>query len=174
MKVLASSLLIAGSATALSPIQQVLQAPQHAPESWSRHVHDLQSSLSSLTKEARAIWDEVAMMFPEAMDKANFFSPPKKHTRKPDTHWEFITKGADIQSVWLEGKDGAEEREIDGELENYNMRSKGVDPSALGVDPAVKQISGYLDDEESDKHLFYCEESVIYTESPSLMFSRVL
>ena len=174
MRVLAPSLVIAGSASAFSPIQQVLQAPQYASESWSRPLHDLQGSLKSLSKETRAVWDEVAMMFPEAMDKANFFSPPKKHTRKPDSHWDSITKGADIQSVWVEGKDGAKEREIDGKLENYNMRSKGVDPSALGVDPGVKQISGYLDDEENDKHLFYCENGVMCTKTPQLTISRVL
>jgi L-rhamnose mutarotase len=28
---------------------------------------------------------------------------------------------------------------------------------ALGIDPGVKQYSGYLDDDENDKHLFYCE-----------------
>jgi cathepsin A (carboxypeptidase C) len=37
------------------------------------------------------------------------------------------------------------------------MRVKKVDPAALGVDK-VKQYSGYLDDEEEDKHLFYCEQ----------------
>ena len=156
MKFLASSLVIAGGAAAFSPIQQVLRAPHHAPESWTKPLHDLQASLKSLSKEARATWDEIAMMFPEAMDKANFFSPPKKHTRKPDAHWDFITQGADIQMVWVENADGVREREIDGKLESYSMRSKGVDPGALGVDPGVKQISGYLDDNENDKHLFYC------------------
>ena len=102
------------------------------------------------------------MTFPEAMDKANFFSSPKKHTRKPDSHWDFVTKGADIQSAWVENIDGVKEREIDGKLENYSMRSKGVDPSALGVDPDVKQISGYLDDDENDKHLFYCRITLLF------------
>ena len=156
MKVFTSSILIAGCATAFSPIQQVLKTPQHAQEAWPKTFHDLQKSLKSLNGEARAIWDEVATMFPEAMDKANLFSPPKKHARKPDTKWDFITKGADVQGVWVKGNDGTSEREIDGKLENYNMRSKAVNPGALGVDPGVKQISGYLDDEENDKHLFYC------------------
>ncbi|KAL9129473.1 MAG: hypothetical protein Q9217_002069 [Psora testacea] len=155
MKVLALSVLVLQSAVAFSPIQQVLQPPRHAPGSWTKPLLDLQNSLNSLTQEARAVWDEVAMLFPEAMDKASFFSPPKKHTRRPDSHWDFITKGADVQGAWLESADGVKEREIDGKLENYFMRSKGVDPSALGVDPDVKQISGYLDDDETDKHLFY-------------------
>ena len=105
---------------------------------------------------ARAIWDEVAMMYPEQMDKAAFFSNPKPHTRKHDSEWDYVVKGADIQSVWVENADGEKEREIDGKLENYSLRAKHVDPSVLGVDK-VKQYSGYLDDDEEDKHLFYCE-----------------
>lgn len=157
MKLIAPTVLLVGSAIAIAPIQQVLQAPQHVSDAWSKPLHNLQSSLKSLSQEARAVWDEVAAIFPEAMEKANFFSLPKKHTRKPNSHWDYIIKGADIQSVWIEREDGTKEREIDGKLETYNLRSKGVDPSALGVDPDVKQISGYLDDEENDKHLFYCE-----------------
>ncbi|KAG9971925.1 carboxypeptidase Y-like protein A, partial [Aureobasidium melanogenum] len=63
-------------------------------------------------------------------------------------------KGADIQSVWVENAQGQKEREIEGKLENYSLRTKKVDPSHLGVDK-VKQYSGYLDDDEDDKHLFY-------------------
>ena len=96
------------------------------------------------------------MMFPESMDKASFFSTPKKHTRRPNSHWDHIVKGADIQSVWVENSKGEKEREIDGKLEDYSLRAKKVDPSGLGVDPGVKQYSGYLDDDENDKHLFYC------------------
>ena len=101
------------------------------------------------------------MTFPEAMDHANFFSPPKKHTRRADGHWDFITKGTDMEDPWIEKADRMGEKEADGELESYSLRSKGVDPSALGVDPGVKQISGYLDDDENDKHLFYCMSSFI-------------
>jgi cathepsin A (carboxypeptidase C) len=112
--------------------------------------------LKSLTSEAQAAWDEVALHFPEAMDKASFFSSPKPNNRKPDSAWDYVVKGADIQSVWVENADGEKERELDGKLEMYNLRAKKVDPSKLGVD-TVKQYSGYLDDEENDKHLFYCE-----------------
>ena len=95
-------------------------------------------------------------MFPEAMDKASFFSAPKKHTRRPDSEWDHIIKGADVQSVWVENANGEKERDVDGRLEAYNLRAKKIDPSNLGVDPGVTQYSGYLDDEENDKHLFYC------------------
>ncbi|KAG8528891.1 uncharacterized protein KY384_006580 [Bacidia gigantensis] len=156
MKLIACALLVAGSASAYSPFQQVLTAPsRHVTDSWSKPLQDLQASLKSLTTDARAIWDEVALMFPESMEKANFFSSPKKHRRRPQTHWDYILKGADIQSVWIDNQDGVKEREIDGKLEPYNLRSKAVDSSSLGVDPDVKQFSGYLDDEENDKHLFY-------------------
>ncbi|OAQ97755.1 hypothetical protein LLEC1_00419 [Akanthomyces lecanii] len=37
---------------------------------------------------------------------------------------------------------------------NYALRGRTLDPSALGVD-TVKQYTGYLDDNEKNKHLFY-------------------
>lgn len=95
-------------------------------------------------------------MFPKEMDRASFFSPPKKHSRRPDDYWHHITKGAEVQNVWVENTNGGQEREVEGKLEDYNLRTKKVDPSALGVDPGVKQYSGYLDDAANDKHLFYC------------------
>ena len=157
MRYLASSLLFGAASAAVSPQQHVLQPPEKASELWTKPLPHLQESLESFTGEARAIWDEVATIFPEAMDKASFMSPPKKHTRRPDSHWDHIMKGAEVQAIWTENQDGQREREVDGKLEAYNLRSKKVDPSSLGVDPGVKQYSGYLDDEENDKHLFYCE-----------------
>ena len=141
-------------------MQQVLQGPRHASAAWTKPLHNLQESLKSLTAEARSVWDEVAMLYPQAMDITTFFSSPKKHTRKPNSHWDHIMKGADIQSVWVENGNGEKEREIDGKLESYNLRTKQVDPASLGVDPAVKQYSGYLDDNENDKHLFYCMAAI--------------
>ncbi|KAK6542396.1 hypothetical protein TWF694_006351 [Orbilia ellipsospora] len=40
-------------------------------------------------------------------------------------------------------------------MHNYSMRGRVVDPSSTGVDPGVKQYSGYLDDDKNDKHLFF-------------------
>lgn len=96
-------------------------------------------------------------MYPQEMSKAAFFSSPKKHTRRPDHEWDHIVRGKDIQSVWVENAQGEKEREVDGKLDSYDLRVKKVDPSVLGVDPGVKQYSGYLDDNDNDKHLFYCE-----------------
>jgi cathepsin A (carboxypeptidase C) len=74
-----------------------------------------------------------------------------------------------VQSVWVTGAGGTKEREIDGKLEAYDLRVKKVDPSVLGVDPDVKQYSGYLDDNENDKHLFYCESNTTNLLSLSLI-----
>ena len=168
MKLLASSLLL-GAAAAIAPQQQVLKVP-HASEiplngalksgsdAWTKAKHLFSDSLSGLTADAKAAWDEVALHFPEDMEKAFSFPPPKPNRRKPDSAWDYVVKGADVQSVWVENAQGEQEREIDGKLERYNLRAKRVDPSKLGVDK-VKQFSGYLDDEENDKHLFYCESS---------------
>jgi len=162
MKVATSALLFGATSAAIAPQQHVLKdtlsntLAKLNGESWTKPLHDLEESLKGLTGEARRIWDEVAMMFPESFDKSAFFSSPKPHTKRPDPEWDHIVRGADIQSVWVENANGEKEREIDGKLENYNLRAKKVDPSVLGVDK-VKQYSGYLDDEEEDKHLFYCE-----------------
>jgi cathepsin A (carboxypeptidase C) len=166
MKLLASAILL-GAASAAVPQQQVLGNPfrgqnpskgaaKPLSDAWSKSLNHLAESMKEMTSEAKAVWDEVSMLFPEAMERASFFTAPKPHTRKPDHTWDYVVKGADIQSVWIENSNGETEREIDGKLEQYNLRAKKVDPSKLGVD-TVKQYSGYLDDEENDKHLFYCE-----------------
>lgn len=158
MKVAASALLLGAATASIVPQQQVFQAPKALSEAWTKPLHNLQHSLKSLTGEARELWDEMTLMFPESMSQASFFSMPKGHTRKHDSEWDHIIKGADVQSVWVENTKGEKERDVDGKLENYSLRSKKVDPSVLGVDK-VKQFSGYLDDEEEDKHLFYCQSS---------------
>lgn len=73
-------------------------------------------------------------------------------TRRPDSFWDHIVKGADVQAA--SKKPGAHKR-LEGELANYQLRVRQNDPATLGVD-TVKQLSGYLDDEAADKHLFYC------------------
>ena len=155
MKLLTSSLLV-GAAAAVSPFQHVLQLPKELSDTLTNPLQNLRESLKSLTGEARAIWDEVAGIYPEAMEEAISQPPPKKHTRRPDSHWDYIIRGSDIQSIQVENENGEKERHLDGDLEAYNLRAKKVDPSKLGIDPDVKQYSGYLDDEENDKHLFYC------------------
>ena len=158
MRILSTALLT-GAAYAAVPHQQPLQLPKSFPAEaknlLSNQLHNLNDALRGLTTEAAAIWDEVAMLYPEDMSAASFFSAPKKHTRRPDHEWDHIVKGADIQKVWVENADGEKEREVHGDLESFDLRVKAVDPSKLKVDPNVKQYSGYLDDNENDKHLFY-------------------
>jgi len=162
MKLLASTVLVGAATAAISPQQQVLQnsfqeAARPVSDAWHKSMGSLghlTESMEEMTSEAKGVWDDIAMLFPEAMEAATVFSAPKPHSRKPDSTWDYVIKGADIQSVWVENANGEKEREIDGKLEQYNMRAKKVDPSKLAVD-TVKQYSGYLDDEENDKHLFY-------------------
>lgn len=159
MKAAASALLLGAASTALAEQQQVFQMPRplaEAADAWSKPLHNLEDALKSLTGEAKQLWDEVAMMFPEAIDSANFFSTPKPHNRKHDSEWDHILKGADVQSVWVENAQGQKERDVEGKLEQFSLRTKKVDPKSLGVDD-VKQYSGYLDNDEDDKHLFYCK-----------------
>ncbi|KAK0129637.1 hypothetical protein ONS96_000201 [Cadophora gregata f. sp. sojae] len=165
MKLLASTVLLGAASAAITKQQQILKNPLEGQNplkdaakpianAWSKSLNHLAESMSEMTAEAKAIWDEVTMYFPEEMEKASFFSAPKPHTKKPDNTWDYVVKGSDIQSVWVENANGEKEREIDGKLESYKLRAKHVDPSKLGVD-TVKQYSGYLDDDENDKHLFY-------------------
>ena len=164
MKSLAPWLLVGAVSAAVHPQQQVLQPPKQASDAWIRPLQSIQETLKYLTGEARAIWEEVAMLYPEDMAKASLLSLPKQHTRRPASYWDHIMKGEEIQDIWVENEDGERERDVGGKLATYNLRTKKVDPSSLGVDPDVKQYSGYLDDEENDKHLFYCKESDLMPE----------
>lgn len=168
MRVLSSTLLIGAAAAAVSPAQVVIKAPEEVAEttyessspsfaeSLVQPLRELKEELNSFTAEAQEAWEEVSNMFPDVLDSIPFFSLPKKHNRRPDSYWKHIVRGADVQNIWVENENGEKEREVGGRLENYDLRVKSVDPSALGVDPNVKQYSGYLDDNENDKHLFYC------------------
>jgi cathepsin A (carboxypeptidase C) len=164
MKLLAPSLVIGATVTAAvaqQSQQQVLgeRLREKIHKATEQTLQDplkaLKDSLHYISDEVRAAWEEVAELYPEAMSRATYGAPPKKHTRKPDSYWDHIVSGADIQNVWVENENGQKEREIDGKLEDFSMRVKKVDPSKLGIDPGVKQYSGYLDDNANDKHLFY-------------------
>lgn len=166
MKLLASTVLLGAALAAANQQQQVLQKPVDEPvepaqDGWSKMLSELPESIKNIPAEAKDIWEEVAAFFPEEMSKAKFFSSPKPNTRRPDSHWDYVVKGADVQSVWTETANGEKHREVDGKLDTYNLRAKKVDPKALGVD-TVKQYSGYLDDEANDKHLFYCELDIAF------------
>ncbi|EXJ59677.1 hypothetical protein A1O7_03823 [Cladophialophora yegresii CBS 114405] len=159
MRALSAALLAGVATAAIAPQQQPLQLPKSFPAEAKNildsQFHHLKDALRGLTEEAAATWDEVAALYPEDMSAASFFSLPKKHTRRPDREWDHIVRGKGVQGLWLENANGEQERYLDGKLDTYDLRVKKVDPSELGVDPDVKQYSGYLDDNENDKHLFY-------------------
>jgi len=114
-----------------------------------------EEALKGMDAKSKALWDEVKLLVPEgSFDHSSWFTKPKPHRRRHD--WDHVVKGADVQKVWVQDADGERHRQVNGELENFNLRVKKVDPSKLGIDK-VKQFSGYLDDEANDKHLFYCE-----------------
>ncbi|KAM3555280.1 hypothetical protein MY1884_005685 [Beauveria asiatica] len=69
--------------------------------------------------------------------------------RIPDGEWDHILHGSEILS-----QRSTETAKTDGYLADYTLRSRIVDPSAAKVD-TVKQLSGYIDDDVNDKHLFF-------------------
>lgn len=165
MRVAASTLLFGAASVAVAQQEQhVLGGLQDAIKpivgSAQNVLESIEESLGKMPAEAEGLWSEMTLLVPGFMEKAqNIISRPKAHKRKPDSQWDHIVKGADIQSMWTE-TDGVKHRKIDGSLEEYNLRAKKVDPGALGVDK-VKQYSGYLDDEANDKHLFYCKRAIL-------------
>lgn len=165
MRIAASTLLVGAASAAIhvqdDGSQRVLgasplgDAVKPIGESWQKPLKSLEDLLGSMTSEAKAVWDELKLLVPDAAEQAaTLFSSPKPHVRKPDNAWDHVVKGADVQALWVESEGAERHRKVDGRLEDYNLRAKAVDPSKLGVDK-VKQYSGYLDDEANDKHLFY-------------------
>ncbi|GAO13871.1 uncharacterized protein UV8b_03895 [Ustilaginoidea virens] len=166
---LSTSALVLGAASSAVGLgdQKVLSNPSKAAlgldladvgsldfDSWSE---SLKKAFGEASSEAKAIWDEVAMLAPDAVDafkKHVISAKPKKNSRIPDKKWDHVVKGAHVQSIWVDNEEGESHRKVGGKLDNYSLRAKKVDPAKLRVDK-VKQYSGYLDDEENDKHLFY-------------------
>lgn len=160
---IATSALLVGAASAINLQQDaqhvldgVTEKVQGATSSYADKIKDYEAAFGSMTSEAKAVWDEISLLIPNAFDALPPLTKPKKHARKPDSKWDFITKGAEVQNMWTKTTaESDSHRVVGGDLESYNLRTKAVDPSKLGVD-TVKQYSGYLDDEANDKHLFYC------------------
>ncbi|EGY14594.1 carboxypeptidase Y [Verticillium dahliae VdLs.17] len=162
---LSTSALALGAATAVAGLDQQhvlggdgFESIKVAGESW---MNVFEEKFHDITSEAKAVWDEITLLAPEAVEafkKSAKLSQPKPHVRKPDAAWDHVVKGAEIHDLWVEKEAGEKHRQYSGHLENYNLRAKKVDPSKLGIDK-VKQYSGYLDDEENDKHLFYSRAS---------------
>lgn len=160
MRVSSLSLLLGAASTAAAAADQKVLSKPSAIDKLTQQLDlnlDFDSWADSLshiygdiTNEAKAIWEEVASVAPEAVAEAKrklMASQPKKHTRRPDSTWDHIVKGADLGSMHAASSKG-------DMLGDYQLRARSVDPSKLGVD-TVKQYSGYLDDNKQDKHLFY-------------------
>lgn len=170
---LSTSALVLGAASSAVAFDQKILGDVKKPaidldlKSWMNFGEEI-------TAEAKAVWEEVSMLAPDAVEafkKQVLGTKPKKANRRPDNHWDHVVKGADVQAIWVD-KNNEKHRKVGGRLDNYNLRAKKVDPSKLGVDK-VKQYSGYLDDEEQDKHLFYCKLcSKSITHESSANFSK--
>lgn len=96
------------------------------------------SSTNDLTNDIIDTWKDLPKRFPNLMDEIQFTTKPKFNInpKKFNFNWDFI--------------------QTDNNLENYQLRiNKIKDPKKLGVDPNVKQFTGYLDVEDEDKHFFY-------------------
>lgn len=157
MRFASSTLVLGATSAALAQEQQVLGGNSFS-DSIRKPLDHIGEAFGEMPAAAKGLWDEMSLLVPGFYEKAaNLVSYPKAHQRRPDSQWDHVVKGADVQSMWVE-TDGVKHRKVDGSLEAYNLRAKTVDPSELGVDK-VKQYSGYLDDEANDKHLFYCKSS---------------
>lgn len=122
---------------------------------WPKHL----TEKFGVTPEAKATWGEVALFAPgavRAFEDQLLVPKPVKNKSSFNTTWEYTVHGADVQRRYIQDERGNSHRKVDGKLDNFSLRAKKVDPGKLGVD-TVKQYSGYLDDNEKDKHLFYCK-----------------
>ncbi|EPS41995.1 hypothetical protein H072_4030 [Dactylellina haptotyla CBS 200.50] len=130
--------------------QQEHHGHQHAHSSNPivEMVDSVAEHLKQLPDATRDLWAEIEHMIPHSFAEMSTKSSPKKHTKRPDDHWDYHVSGQKVAVMGGEGK-------YSGELSQYKLRGKKVDPSKLNVDPGVKQYSGYLDDDSEDKHLFY-------------------
>jgi cathepsin A (carboxypeptidase C) len=102
MKPLIPAVLLSAASTTIAHEQYVFKNIFNAPKQtvvdiWSKPLHTLSEAMKSMTSEAKAIWEEVSMFFPEEMDKVSFFSTPKPHVKKPDSVWDYILRGVDVQ-----------------------------------------------------------------------------
>lgn len=149
MKVTCLTLFLGVASATIAGQQQVLQKPLEVTNAW---IESAQDSLDEITNEANSILDD----FSDFFESSKRLASPKSYIRKPDHAWDYVISGADIQDSCVEYVEDLDEEgnDSDGILNSYTLRTKSVDPLKLGIDK-VKQYSGYLDDDENDKHLFY-------------------
>lgn len=129
--------------TSFNDIQQKFQlVDQYASkftESLSRGPKAIMNIITQVMKEpipeeARKVWLDMILEFPEAVLKLNFKAPPKPAQKSNQAVFDFHVS--------------------DEKHPNHKLRVKKTNPAELGIDK-VKQYSGYLDVEDEDKHFFY-------------------
>lgn len=161
MRLTTSAVALGVAASAVAQDQKVLNGEPSAEygaggvkETWWTPFENM---WGEATSEIKDTWNEVSMLVPGAFEtfKKAATAKGKKANRRPDSDFDFHVKGTDVEEVFVE-TDGVKHRKSDGDLGHYGLRAKAVDPSKLKVDD-VKQYSGYLDEYDEDKHLFYCE-----------------
>ncbi|PTB81628.1 hypothetical protein M440DRAFT_1322605 [Trichoderma longibrachiatum ATCC 18648] len=123
---LSTSALVLGAASSAMAFQdqKVLSDPSSKPavkfgSDFESLASTLKESFGELTADAKAVWDEVSLLAPDAM--AAFKEQvkgikPKKHDRKPDGDWDHVVKGADVQKLWVEDESGEPRRLVGGKL----------------------------------------------------------
>ena len=154
MRLGTSALLLGAASSAAAFDQVVLGGGKAQPANMWESV---QEAITGAGSQAQALWDEVSLLAPDAVaafKEAAIGRKPKAASKRPDTEWDHVVRGSEVNKLWAAESAGkAADSRV---LSSYDMRAKKVDPSSLGIDD-VKQYSGYLDDNENDKHLFYCE-----------------
>lgn len=107
---------------------------------------DSSELLRSLPGHLKTAWNEMGMLYPQEASQLEFVSKPKGKIVKHDK-WDHVVRPESFVSTASVNNDN---------VGNYQLRVKKIkDPKVLGVDPDVKQYSGYLDVEDEDKHFFY-------------------
>lgn len=88
-----------------------------------------------LSKDVIDAWEDIPKRFPSLIGDIQFTTKPKFDII-PKFNWDFI--------------------QTDNKFSNYQLRvNKIKDTKKLGIDPDVKQYTGYLDVNDEDKHFFY-------------------
>lgn len=144
-----------GGGDAQSQASIELDSDTNSYDSWWAPIENI---WGEATSEIKATWDEISLLIPgafEGFEKQVLGNDPKTSNKRPESDYDYHVKGSDLESIMVE-TNGESHRKVEGDLSSYGLRVKAVDPSALGVDD-VKQYSGYLDEYEEDKHLFYCK-----------------
>lgn len=160
MRLGTSALLLGAASSAAALDQVVLGGPGPGKAQPANTWEAVQDAITGAGSQAQALWDEVSLLAPDAVaafKDAAIGRRPKAASKRPDAEWDHVVRGSEVNKLWAAESAG---KDADSRvLGSYDMRTKKVNPASLGIDD-VKQYSGYLDDNENDKHLFYCESAL--------------